>query len=152
MVFLNGARMPGPYSLDLRRRAVAASEKGDKTQLEIARQFSIGLRTLKEWIFLKKTTGDVRPKEHVHRGRLPIIGDKGLAYIESIVKSKPDILISEIQSLYAKKFHIKVAQSTVSMALKKLKLRRKKKSSYAIEQEREDVKKKRKMAKRSEAS
>jgi transposase len=133
--------MPAPYSLDLRRKAVLACEEGEGTQQEIAQQFGIGLRTLKEWIFIKKETGDVHPKEHIHRGKFPVIGDKGLIFIKRVVEKKPDILISNIQELYAKKFNVEVAQSMVSRALKKLNLRRKKKSEYAIEQDRDDVKK-----------
>jgi transposase len=134
--------MPGPYSLDLRRKAVSACEKGEDTQKEIAEQFDIGYRTLKEWIFLKKNTGDVIPKEHIHRGPLPLINEKGLIFIKNLVKKKPDILILEIRDLYAKKFGIEVAQTTIFKALCKLDLRRKKKSEYASEQEREDIKKK----------
>ena len=134
--------MPRPYSLDLRRKAILAYEKEESTQPEIAHQFGIGLRTLKEWLFIKKETGDVQPKEHIHRGQLPIIDDKGLDFIKQLVKNKPDILVTDIRELYAKKFKIEVAQSMVSRAFKRLNLRRKKKSTYALEQERVDVKKK----------
>lgn len=133
--------MPAPYSLDLRRKAVLAYEKGDRTQQEIAQQFGIGLRTLKEWIFLKKETGDVQPKAHVHRGQLPVIDDKGLIFIKRTIENKPDVIISDIQASYAKKFKVEVSQSMVSRAMKKLNFRRKKKSEYAIEQDRDDVKK-----------
>lgn len=133
--------MPGPYSLDLRKKAVLSYEEGKGTQNEIAKQFGIGYRTLKEWLYLKKTTGDVKPKEHIHRGPLPIIDDQGLAYIKQLVEKNPDIIISELRKLYAKKFKIKIAVGTMSNALAKLNLRRKKKSVYASEQEREDIKK-----------
>lgn len=133
--------MPEPYSLDLRRKAILAYEEGEGTQQEVAQLFGIGLRTLKEWIFLKKETGDVQSKEHIHRGQLPIIDDKGLLFIKRLIENKPDILISDIQELYAKKFNVEVAQSMVSRAMKKLKFRRKKKSEYALEQDRDDVKK-----------
>jgi len=140
--------MPAPYSLDLRRKAVSACEREDATQQDIAEQFGIGYRTLKEWLFLKKTTGDVKPKEHVHHGPLPVINDRGLIFIKQLVESKPDILISEIRELYAKKFKVTILQSMVSNAFKKLNLRRKKKSNYAFEQERDDVKKNAKSGKR----
>ena len=133
--------MPAPYSLDLRRKAILAWENREYTQKEIAEQFGIGYRTLKEWLSLKKTTGDVKPKEYIYRGRRPVIDDKGLLFIKHLVENKPDILISEIQKLYAQKFKIKILQSMVSNAFKKLNLRRKKKSEYALEQEREDIKK-----------
>lgn len=140
--------MPAPYSLDLRRKAVLACEEGEGTQQEIAQQFGIGVRTLKEWIFIKKETGDIHPKKHIHRGQLPVIGDKELIFIKQIVEKKPDILILNIQELYAIKFNVEVAQSMISRALKKLNLRRKKKSEYAMEQDRDDVKKNEKNGKK----
>ena len=133
--------MPGPYSLDLRRKATLAYEDGEGTQKEIAERFGIGYRTFKGWLSLKKTTGDVKPKEHIHRGPLPIIDDKGLSFIKKLIKKEPDILLSEIRDSYAKKFGIEVVLTTIFNALNKLNLRRKKKSEYAMEQEREDVKK-----------
>ena len=125
--------MAAPYSLDLRRKAILAYEEGEGTQQEVAQQFGIGLRTFKEWIFLKKETGDVQFKEHTHRGQLPVIDDKGLLFIKRTIENKPDILISDIQASYAKKFKVEVAQSMVSRAIKRLNFRRKKKSEYAIE-------------------
>ena len=56
-------------------------------------------------------------------------------------RKEPDILIADIQAVYAKRFKVEVAQSMVSRAMKKLKFRRKKKSEYALEQDRNDVKK-----------
>ena len=140
--------MPGPYSLDLRRKAVLAYEAGEGTQKEVAEQFGIGYRTFKEWLFLKKMTGDVKPKEHIHRGPPPIIDEKGLLFIKRLVEKKPDILLSEIRDLYAKKYMVEVVLSTIFNALTKLNLRRKKKSEYAMEQERADVKKNEKSGKK----
>lgn len=133
--------MPVAYSLDLREKAVSAYENGEGSQEEIAKRFCIGLRTLQEWLVLKKETGSVEPKEYIYRGRQTIIGEAGSAFIKKIIEEKPDVLIAEIRSSYKKKFKIEVAQSMISRALEKLNLRRKKKSIYAQEQDREDVKK-----------
>lgn len=133
--------MPVAYSLDLREKAVSAYENGEGTLEETAKRFSIGLRTLQEWLVLKMETGSVEPKEYINRGRQPIIGEKGLIFVRKLVEERPDILITEIRSSYKKKFKVEVAQSMVSRALEKLNLRRKKKSIYAQEQERDDVKK-----------
>lgn len=132
--------MPAPYSLDLRKKAVSVYENGEGTQEEIAERFSIGLRTLREWLTLKNETGDFFPKEYIYRGKRPIIGEKGALFVKGLIEKKPDILIAEIRTSYKRKFKISVAQSMVSRALKKLNLRRKKKSEYAQEQERDDVK------------
>jgi transposase len=140
--------MSTAYSLDLRRKAVSAYENGEGTQEEIASRFSIGLRTLQEWLVLKKETGSIEPKEYIYCGRPPIIDEKGSLFVKNLVEEKPDILITEIRSLYKKKFKVEVAQSMISRALKKLDLRRKKKSIYAHEQEREDVQKKGKTGKK----
>jgi transposase len=133
--------MPAAYSLDLRQKAVSAYENGEGTLAQIAGRFSIGVKTLQEWLILKKETGSVEPKEYIYRGRPPVIDEKGSMFVRKLINEKPDILIGEIRSSYKKKFKVEVAQSMISRALKKLDLRRKKKSIYAHEQEREDVKK-----------
>jgi len=133
--------MPLIYSLDLRQKAVSAYENGEGTQAEISERFSIGLRTFQAWLALKKETGNLEPKEYIYCGRKPVIGEKGSLFVKKLIEKKPDILISEIRTSYKNKFNIEVAQSMVSRALEKLNLRRKKKSIYAHEQEREDVKK-----------
>jgi transposase len=88
--------MPLIYSLDLRHKAVSAYEKGEGTQTKIAARFSIGLRTLQEWLVLKKETGSLEPKEYIYCGRQPIIENKGLLFIKNLVEGKSDILISEL--------------------------------------------------------
>lgn len=140
--------MSTAYSLDLREKAISAYENGEGSQEEIASRFSIGRRTLQEWLVLKKETGSIEPKEYIYCGRPPIIDENGLLFVKKLVKEKPDILIAEIRCLYKKKFKVEVAQSMVSRALKKLNLRRKKKSIYAHEQEREDVQKKERTGKK----
>ena len=140
--------MPAPYSTDLRSRAVAAYENGEGSQQEIADRFLIGLRILQEWLDLKSMTGSIEPKEHDHRGRLTVINEKGLSFISALIAEKPDILITDIRQRYQKKFKVNVTQSMVSRAFIKLNIRRKKKSVYAQEQEREDVKKNEKIGKK----
>ena len=101
--------MPLIYSLDLRKKAVSEYENGEGTQTEIAKRFSIGLRTFQEWLVLKKETGSLEPKEYVYCGRKPVIGEKGFLFLKKIVEGKPDILISEIRTSYKKRFKISVA-------------------------------------------
>jgi transposase len=141
--------MSAPYSLDLRDKAVTAYENGEGTQLDIANRFCVGLTAFREWLVLKREHGDIKPKEWIYRGRKPIIDDAGLSFIKRLVENKADILISEIRESYKKRFKVKVAQSMVSRALEKLNLNRKKKSHYAQEQAREDVKKKTRLGRKN---
>ena len=140
--------MPAPYSLDLRQKAISAYEDGEGTQEEITERFSINVSTLRNWLIRKRKTGDIKPKEHIYRGRKVVIGEEGASFIQEMVKEKPDILIKDIQVSYKEKFNIQAAQAMVSRVFKKLDLRRKKKSRHAQEQEREDVKKKEKTGKK----
>ena len=52
--------MGKPYSMDLRKRVIAAIEGGESTHQAAAR-FSIGIATAGAWARLKRATGDVRP-------------------------------------------------------------------------------------------
>ena len=142
--------MPAPYSLDLRLKAISAYENEEGTQAEISERFMICETTLWLWLKAKNKTGRINPKEHIYRGRKIILDGENLEFIKELVSKKPDILIKEIQELYRKKFKADVAQSMVSRAFKRLNLRRKKKSLYAQEQDREDIKKKRTLARRND--
>jgi transposase len=144
--------MPAPYSLDIRHKAISAYENEEGTQTEISERFVIGITTLRLWLKTKNETGSIKPKEYIYRGRKIIIDGEKLSFIKELVSKKPDILIEEIQTLYKKAFKADVAQSMISRAFKRLNLRRKKKSLYAQEQDREDVKKKRTLARRNNAA
>jgi transposase len=144
--------MPAPYSLDLRHKAILAYENGEGTQQEIAERFLISVATFHGWLVLRRETGDVKPKEYIYRGRMSIIDGERIFFIKELIEIKPDILISEIRRVYKKRFKVGVSQSMVSRAFKKLNLHRKKKSLYAQEQGREDVKKKRELERRDNAN
>jgi transposase len=132
--------MPKAYSIDLRRKAVAAYENEEGTLSEIAAIFSIGRTSLVDYLKRKRKTGDVLPTKYVP-GPKTTITTKGLAYIRWVVEHKPDIILAEICKKYLSRFKKKVSPSMICRALKKMGLRRKKKSIYAVEQERDDVKK-----------
>ena len=133
--------MPASYSQDLRQKSIAAYRNGEGSQRAIAKRFDIGLRTFQEWLALQNETGALLPRKHTSRGRQCIISGKRLEFIRAQVEKKPDIIIATLIALFMKKFKVRVSLSMVSRALGKLNLRRKKKSVYAQEQARDDVKK-----------
>jgi transposase len=141
--------MPAAYSVDLRKRAVTAYEKGEGTQEDIANKYSISLSTLQKWLALKEETGKIVPRVPSTRGRACVIDEEALSYLAESVAKKPDALIAELIEGLKKVYQLVVSQSMVSRALEKLNLRRKKKSVYAQEQDRADVKKKGNLARRS---
>jgi transposase len=132
--------MPSAYSEDLRERVVKAYREGKGTQEEITEMFEISLSCLRSYLRLEEKTGSLAPKEY-KRGPLTIIAGAGLESIKEWVSQTPDITLSELCDLYKKSYKKKVSLSMMYRALVSLGLRRKKKSFYAQEQEREDVKK-----------
>lgn len=132
--------MPSAYSVDLRKSAVTAYHEGKGTQSEIAEIFGISESSLRCYLRLEEKTGSLAPKEY-KRGPHPVIAEKGFQSIKEWVERSPDIMLSELCALYKKHYKKKVSLSMMHRALAELDLRRKKKSLYAQEQEREDVKK-----------
>jgi transposase len=135
------SKMPSPYSIDLRERAVAAYHNGEDTQEEIAETFAISLSSLRCYLRLEKEGSDLAPKIHYQRGPHQVIDKEGLQTVMELVQQFPDATLAELCASYRKCHRKKVSQSMMHRALKKLNLRRKKKSLYAKEQEREEVKK-----------
>jgi putative transposase len=56
--------MPGPYSLDLRQRVVAACDEGKLTRNEISDLYEVGESAIYEWLQRRRTTGSIAPKPH----------------------------------------------------------------------------------------
>ena len=132
--------MPAPYSLDLRTKSVSAYKKGTGTVEQVATVFGIGVATLSNYLRLGREKGSVTPKKATS-GSKPTIRGKGLRLLKQQIEKRPDITLKELSHKYEKKLKIKVSTSMVSRALSSMSIRRKKKSHYAAEQDREDVKK-----------
>ena len=138
---VQGSIMPAPYSLDLRTRIVEAYQNNQGSIRKVAKIFDVGKSTVAG--YLKLTDKNGTPKAKTPSGGRPArIDHKGMTIIRSYVECKPDITLNELSSKYYKKRKIKVSTSIICRTLKKMNLLRKKKSLYAAEQERDDVKKK----------
>jgi transposase len=132
--------MPAAYSLDLRKRIIQAYLTKEGSQQEVAEQFEIGLTTFRRYWVQYRETGKIGLLKY-HPGRKAKITEEGLKAVERMVTIQPDITLKELCREYKKLYRIKVHESTMSKACKRLKLRYKKKSLYAQEQERADIKK-----------
>jgi transposase len=53
--------MGRPYSLDLRKRVVAAIDKGNMSRRRAAAHFGVGISTAIAWMRLQRETGSVAP-------------------------------------------------------------------------------------------
>lgn len=134
--------MPAAYAIELRQRAVTHYKETDDTQMETAEIFNIGVSTLRSYL-RRDEVGNLAPIDY-KRGRRPVISDSKLNKIEEWVNEKPDIKLKQLCKKYKAYYKIKVSHSMMFRALSALGITRKKKSLFAEEQLRPDVKKKRK--------
>ena len=123
----------------MRKKAVNAYLEGKGTQEKIADIFGISVSTLRRYLILFDRDGNVAPKPHP--GRSPTLDEEDLAWIKCQVEAKPDIELKELCALLSQQGGKVVSMPTMCRACQQLDLRRKKKSSYPAEQERDEVKK-----------
>lgn len=133
--------MPKAYSKDLREKIVDAYNKGLGSFQYIADVFSVSKGVVKKYVRLFRNNLDLTPGKST--GRTPIIAEQELSIINEIVINDTDKTLEEYCEILNKKTGVLIGKSSMERAFKKLKITRKKKSYYAQEQERPDVKKKR---------
>lgn len=108
--------MPRPYSVDLRERALLACEAaGGCTQ--IARQFRIGVSTLRLWRQQARDEGRRTPLP-MGRGPAPLGGR--LAALGALVAERRDATLSEYADLLAARTGERRSTPVICRALKQL--------------------------------
>lgn len=112
-----------PYSLDFRQRVVALVEAG-KARAEVAELFGIGLATLKRWLVLAKTSGELRPTPPP--GQIARIRPEHHAELRELVALHPDATLAEYAELWNHTHSPTVSKWTLGRALRRLNLSRKK--------------------------
>lgn len=115
------------YSLDLRKRVIEAYyEKKIGAQRTIAKIFSISLSTVQRWLKQYQEKGAVQPAGHGGGNRAKL-DEKELEIVYQLQMAKPDSTLTELLREFEKEIGKKVSESTISRALQKLRLTRKKK-------------------------
>jgi transposase len=115
------------YSLDLRQKVVAAYKRGEGTIDEIASLFSVGPTFVKKMLRLHREGDDLSPRPH-GGGHTPKLSDKHLQVIRAEIARNNDVSSQELRELLRKRASVEVSQPTVSRALARLNLPRKKNS------------------------
>lgn len=132
--------MAGAYSVDLRKRVVGAYQRGEGTQSEIGELFSVTSRTVQNYLYLERNTGDVLPKSG-KRGRKPSVDERGEQSIAQWIKKCSELTLFELCRRYKRLYKKTISRAAMCRTCQKLSLNRKKKSLYASEQARPDIKK-----------
>ena len=132
--------MPAPYSEDLRIRAVKYYERYEVTQEQVCEQFSFSLPSFRRYWKRYKETGKVAPITG-KGGRPSAIDKQGQERIKVLVSHYSDSTLEELCEHYNRNRKHKIGSSVMHRYLNQLNVRRKKKSFYACEADRPDVKK-----------
>lgn len=123
--------MPGPISLEVRKRAVAGYRRGNSTIEKVASMFGVGPASLNRWLRLERETGTLR---HRKMGGFvpPLITDADLETLTDIVALNNDAFVYELVELYEAEKGVNVSTSVMSRALARAGLTRKKRPSTPL--------------------
>lgn len=116
------------YSLDLRERVVRSWQNG-RAKLWIAREFGIGISTVKRYIKRYEQTGNMQIQPQ--RRMQPKIGEGERAALQAQVDAHSDATLAEHIALWAASHGVTVSRSRMCRALQKIDRPRKKKTSGA---------------------
>jgi transposase len=120
--------MPAAYSSDLRKRVLAACEAATQKRAEIAELFQISEPTLYNWLRQQREEGRTTPKPHAG-GPAPQIGPEEEECLREIVEQANDLTLEEYRERLRQRCYLELSTSTISRALARLGLPRKKRRS-----------------------
>ena len=83
-------------SMDLRRRIVAANDRKQGTQEEVAKRFAVSLGMVKKLLLQRSRTGDIAPR-HRFSGRKPKLLAEHRDRLRALVAEKPDRTLAQLR-------------------------------------------------------
>jgi transposase len=122
------------YSQDLRQRILDTVQGGDGTLGQIARRFLVSVSFITRLLQLHRSTGSLEPRPH-GGGNPAVLGPEDLEQLRELVQKQPDATLEELRQ----RLGVSCSLMTLSRALNKLGLPRKKKIPRSQEQDRPDV-------------
>src|SRR3954470_18928158 len=123
-----------PYSQDLRQRIVDTIQRGDETIGRVAERFLVSVSFVTRLLQLYRSTGSVEPRPH-GGGNPAVLTPKDLERLGEFIRERPDATLQEC----AAHLGIPCSLMTISRALSRLGLPRKKKVPRAAEQDSPEV-------------
>jgi transposase len=125
-------------SQDLRERILDTVERGDGSLRQIAGRFLVSVSFITRLLQLHRSTGSLEPRPH-GGGNPAVLGPEELEQLREFVRQQPDARLDELRQ----RLGVSCSLMTISRALRKLGLPRKKKIPRAQEQDRPDVQERR---------
>jgi transposase len=127
-----------PYSQDLRQRIIDTVGRGEGTVLQIAQRFLVSVSFVTRLLQLHRSSGSVEPRPH-GGGNPAVLTADDFEHLREFIRKRPDATLQECAA------HLGTPCSlvTISRALTKLGLPRKKKVPRAAERDSPEVREKR---------
>jgi transposase len=123
-----------PYSQDLRKRVLDTVQRGDGSLRQIARRFLVSISFVTRLLRLHRGTDSLEPKPH-GGGNPAVLGPEDLERLRELIRQQPDATLEELRQ----RLGASCSNMTISRALRKLGLPRKKKVPRAQDQDRPEV-------------
>jgi transposase len=123
-----------PYSQDLRQRVLDTVQRGEGSSRQIARRFLVSISFVTRLLRTHRSTGSLEPKPH-GGGHPAALGPEDLERLRELIRQQPDATLEECRQRLGSDCSL----MTISRALRKLGLPRKKKIPRANEQGRPEV-------------
>jgi transposase len=123
-----------PYSQDLRQRVLDTIRRGGGSVRQIASRFLVSVSFVTRLLQLHRATGSVEPRPH-GGGNPAVLGPEDRERLGELIRQQPDATLEECRQ----RLGLACSLMTISRALSKLGLPRKKKVPRAQEQDRPDV-------------
>ncbi len=111
------------YSIDLRKRVLAAYDSGKYSLNQIAKQFQVTTRWIQKLRQRRKQEGSIAPKPQ-NQGRKPLFQGKNLKRLEQFIKAYPDATLEETKQHFSGMVDCSIV--AIHNTLKRLDLRYKK--------------------------
>ena len=106
-------------SLDLRRRAVAAYQRGDGSLDAVAARFAVGRASLVRWLALQRETGRLTPRSRT--GGTPFaVTEAGQALLREWLADDPSTAQHVLAARLAEAGHPEVCQQTIGRTLARM--------------------------------
>jgi transposase len=121
-------------SEDLRKRILETIQRGDGSLRQIARRFLVSVSFITRLLQLHRSTGSLGPRPH-GGGNPAVLSPEDLEQLRELVQKQPDATLEELRQ----RLGVSCSLMTISRALRKLGLPRKKKIPRSQEQDRPDV-------------
>ena len=111
------------YSLDLRKKIVEAKQRGTSTS-EVARTFGVGVSTVKRYAATAREGRSLTPKKRP--GSKPKMDEAAVRLLEADLRERPTATLPQRREFLSGVAGVRVSDSTISRALKRLGWSRKK--------------------------